>query len=223
MRWGLPDAVWAFLAGFGGAIFAAAFFTRHDADVETAGYLAAVFAGQYGATVLALTLISSRKGRGSLTEDFGLRIRVADAWVIFGGMLLSVVLGALIAPLSHIAGGKQQAVVSELEHATGAKLAVLAIGAGLLAPVVEELLFRGLLLRALLRKMPAVGAVAITGFSFAIVHWILDPSLGTFVAVPALFAMGMISAVVAVRTGDLSCSIFLHIGFNLVAILPVIT
>jgi membrane protease YdiL (CAAX protease family) len=173
--------------------------------------------------VAAVVFVSRRKGTGDLAHDFGLRLRITDAWWIFAGLLLSVVLGLLVAPLSHIAGGQEQGVVQELNNSTGAKLVVLAVGAGILAPVVEELLFRGLLLRALLRRMPAMQAVAVCGFSFAMVHWILDPRIGTFVAIPALFAMGMISAGIALRTGDLSASIFLHMGFNLLAIIQVVT
>ena len=78
----------------------------------------------------------------------------------------------------------------------------------------EELLFRGLLLRALRRRFSTVAAVAISALVFALAHPALDPSWGTFAIVPALFALGAISGVVAVRRGDLSVSIMLHIGFN---------
>ena len=98
---------------------------------------------------------------------------------------------------------------------------VLAVGAGVIAPVVEELLFRGMLLRALMRRMPAIPAIAVSGFTFGFVHWVLDPHFGTFIAVPALTAVGVVSGLFAVRSGDLSKSIFLHAGFNLLAILQV--
>jgi membrane protease YdiL (CAAX protease family) len=40
---------------------------------------------------------------------------------------------------------------------------------------------------------------------------------------PALVALGLVSGVLAVRTGNLSRSILLHAGFNLVAVLAVLT
>jgi membrane protease YdiL (CAAX protease family) len=224
VRWGIPDALLCYMAGLFAAIVttsvAAAVSGQTDTtgSNETAFVLAAAFVGQYGGTVLALLWVSRRKGRGSLTEDFGLRIWPADWWVLPAGALLEVGLALAIVPLSHIGNGDTQEVVNELQNASGAKLAVLAIGAGLLAPVVEELLFRGLLLRALLRRVPATPAVAISGVTFALLH-LVDPSVGTVIALPALATVGVVSGVLAVRTGDLSRSILLHMGFNLVTVL----
>jgi membrane protease YdiL (CAAX protease family) len=59
-----------------------------------------------------------------------------------------------------------------------------------------------------------VVAVTISALVFALAHPALDPTWGTFVIVPALFALGAISGAIAVRRGDLSASIMLHIGFN---------
>jgi membrane protease YdiL (CAAX protease family) len=59
-----------------------------------------------------------------------------------------------------------------------------------------------------------VVAVIVSALVFALAHPALDPSWGTFVIVPALFGLGAVSGAVAVRRGDLSVSIMLHIGFN---------
>ena len=70
---------------------------------------------------------------------------VADAGATFLAPIfdeLTAVVCLSGTPLSHIGKGDTQEVVNELHNATGAKLAVLAVGAGLLAPIVEELLFR---------------------------------------------------------------------------------
>jgi membrane protease YdiL (CAAX protease family) len=56
--------------------------------------------------------------------------------------------------------------------------------------------------------------VAVSALVFALAHPALDPTWGTFVIVPALFGLGLVSGAVAVRRGDLSVSIMLHIGFN---------
>jgi len=105
--------------------------------------------------------------------------------------------------------------VHDLDTAHGVKLAVIALTAVVVAPVVEELFFRGLLLRALQRRFSAPAAVAISGATFGAVH-LLDP--GAYVILPALVALGMLSGVFAVRTGNLSRSILLHAGFNLLAV-----
>src|SRR3954447_3283280 len=184
VRWSIPDALLCYLAGLVAAIVTTTIAaglsgqTNSSGTNETAGVLAAAFVGQYGGTVLALLWVSRRKGRGSLVDDFGLRIHAADWWVLPAGALLEVGLAIALVPLSHIGKGDTQEVVNELHSANGAKLAVLAVGAGLMAPIVEELLFRGLLLRALLRRVPATPAVAISGVSFALLH-LVDPSIGT--------------------------------------------
>jgi membrane protease YdiL (CAAX protease family) len=223
VRWGIPDAVLCCIAGLVAANIAASIAVAvsgtSDLRHPGAGVLAAAFIGQYGATVLAIMAVSRRKGRGSLEADFGFRISAADWWVVPAGALLEVCLAISLLPIQHLAGGgKTQDVVSELHNASGAKLAVLAVGAGLVAPVVEELLFRGLLLRALMRRVPATTAVGISAVSFALLH-LVDPSIGTVVALPALATVGVVSGVLAVRTGDLSRSILLHAGFNLVTVL----
>jgi membrane protease YdiL (CAAX protease family) len=220
VRWGLPDALLGYLGGFVGILVFTIAFSAEDAEAQTAAYLAAAFAGQYGGTFGAIWLISRRKGLGSVIDDFGLRLWVGDLWVLPAGAGLGAVLGVLVQPLSNLAGGDEQDVVTELNEAGGAKLVVLAVGAGLFAPVVEELLFRGLLLRALLRRMPATPAVAVSSVVFALVH-LVDPSLGTVVALPALAAVGVVAGMLAVRSGALSRPIMLHAGFNLLTIMSV--
>jgi len=60
-----------------------------------------------------------------------------------------------------------------------------------------------------------VVAVSVSALVFALAHPALDPHWGTFALVPALFALGAVSGAVAVRKGNLSASIMLHVGFNL--------
>jgi CAAX protease family protein len=127
----------------------------------------------------------------------------------------------LIEPLVRLAH-EQQAVVDDLKTASGAKLAVIAIIAALIAPICEELLFRGLLLRSLRRRLTPVVAVIVQALVFALAHPMLSPTLGDFAVVPALFLLGAVSGVVAVRRGDLSASILMHIGFNLVTTVGVV-
>ena len=84
----------------------------------------------------------------------------------------------------------------------------------MLAPITEELLFRGALLRALLRKTDPDRAVFIAATAFGLVHVLGDPSVGSLVALPAIILLGVVSGYQAVKTGTLSRSIMLHMGFN---------
>jgi uncharacterized protein len=218
VTWGLGDF---FLVYFGGIIAGLVLATigfgiTHDKAANPGAVTNGLsFLGQFGGWVVLMVWVSRRKGRGTLAADFGLTVYLRDAWVIAAGVVLEVGLTVLILPLVNLTNGQHQDVVNELDKARGVQLALIAIVAGLVAPVCEELLFRGLLLRSLRRRVSPVAAVTISALMFALAHPFLDPSIGTVAVVPALFAMGAVSGVLAIRRGNLSMSIFLHIGFNL--------
>ncbi len=67
--------------------------------------------------------------------------------------------------------------------------------------------------------MSPTAAVIVQALAFALAHPMLSPTLGDFAVVPALFLLGAVSGIVATRKGDLSASIMMHIGFNLVTTL----
>jgi membrane protease YdiL (CAAX protease family) len=218
VRWGLGDFFWIYLVGLvAGVLLASLGYGISGDQSGDPGALTTGLAllGQFGGWVVGLVWVSHRKGRGSLRSDFGLVVRLRDGWFLVAGVGLEIALGVLVIPIVNLANNEHQSVVNDLDKAHGMELAVLVLFAGLVAPICEELLFRGLLLRSLARRMPAVWAVAASALVFAAAHPLFDPSLGSLAVVPALFALGAFSAVVALRTGELSRSVLLHIGFNL--------
>jgi membrane protease YdiL (CAAX protease family) len=218
VTWGLGDFFTVYFGGIvAGLVLASIGFAITGDKTTDPGALTngLSFLGQFGGWVALMVMVSRRKGRGSLAADFGLSVYRRDSWVIAAGVALEIGLTILILPLVNLTNGRHQDVVNELDKAHGMQLALIALVAGLVAPVCEELLFRGLLLRALRRRVSPVGAVTISALVFALAHPLLDPSIGTVAVVPALFAMGAVSGVLAIRKGNLSMSIFLHIGFNL--------
>ena len=95
-------------------------------------------------------------------------------------------------------------------------IAVLTV---VVVPVVEELFFRGLVLRGFLRLFRGAGriagpvlAVTLTGIAFGAAHGELLELLG-------LAAFGIVLSVMAYRFGRLGPNIFAHATFNLAAIL----
>jgi membrane protease YdiL (CAAX protease family) len=218
VTWGLGDFFWVYFGGIvSGLVLATIGFTISGDQSGSPGALTEglSFVGQFGGWIALMMWVSRRKGRGSLAADFGFVVHLRDAWVIAVGVVLEIALTILVYPLVNLTNDQHQDVVNELNKSHGVKLALIALVAGLVAPVCEELLFRGLLLRALRRRVSPVAAVAISALAFALAHPLLDPTIGTVAVVPALFALGAISGVVALRKGNLSMSIFLHIGFNL--------
>jgi uncharacterized protein len=230
LRWGLGDAVLAlFLSLLGGVIgelIAVAFAGAHersDGSIHiTAPILAGAVVGQYGAWLAWMYVTSRRKGFGSLRADFGFFVDLRRDWLMIPfGLGVEIVAGIALLPITSLLDHTPQNVVDELDKAHGAKLFVLVVTALVFAPVIEELFFRGLLLRSLQRRLSAPYAVAISALAFGLTH--LVGGWGSGAVMPALVALGMISGIFAVRTGNLSRSILLHVGFNLLAVLAVLT
>ncbi|MGZ4677290.1 MAG: CPBP family intramembrane glutamic endopeptidase [Acidimicrobiia bacterium] len=219
IRWGLGDFLWVWFATLVGQVVIGAVVVvargggRHyqaDAiDIAAITIVGALF------TVLLLQVGVAARGRGTLRADLGLTVRASDwPWLAAGVLLQLVGFGAVVLVQAVAGSEPKQEVVKALEY-SGVGIRILgAIGVVVFAPLAEELLFRGLLLRSLCRRFPAAPAVLLGALLFAAGH-LVDPSAAPLLAPLAL--VGVVSGMLAVRTGDLSRSILLHAGFNLLS------
>lgn len=219
LRWGLGDVVWVWFVGtvVGGIAGLITIAIRGRASgLDPDGIdLAVGLIVQNGAILAALSGVSRFKGLGTLRRDFGLVVRPADwPWLAFGVLLQVVGIGA-VSLLEQVKSGlSEQQAVDTVKHSQGPEIVLVVLGVVLFAPLVEELLFRGLLLRSLLRKTSPIVAVVISSVVFAGLH-LLDPSTAPLMA--PLLLLAVISGIRAVRSGELSQSILLHVGFNLLS------
>jgi len=204
----------AWFAGIAASVVVAGF----GVDGETPAGLAVLLAVQNAGIIAWLAGVARLKGRGSLAADFGFalvprRARWYDVIPWLGAGAVLQVLAAL--PILIVDRGDQnaQSVVDVADRARGFEIALIVLGVAILAPITEELLFRGALLRALMRKTTPALAVIVSALVFGLVHF-ADPSIGTVRAFPGIVLLGLVSGYEAVTSGDLSRSIMLHIGFN---------
>jgi hypothetical protein len=86
--------------------------------------------------------------------------------------------------------------------------------AGVLAPVAEEFMYRGVLMMTLLKQMGILGALIVSSALFAIVHLPTEPQ-----AVLPLFFLGLALGYVAYRTRSLVAPIVTHAIFNTLMVL----
>jgi uncharacterized protein len=232
--WGLPDVVIAWVVGVVAAVVAGTIVGSAagiDANrvSDDIGVLLASVIGQAVGVIGTLALVARRKGRGSLGADFGLVARLpGDKWTtaslwVLAGIAFQVLSLPFLQLLVDVYGKVEtQDVVKQFERARGPSLVLFALVVVTVAPVAEELLFRGALLRALQRRMTPAWAALVSALAFAAVHPLSSPTIGSVIAVPALFALGLVSAGAAIRTGNLSASILLHAGFNLLTAVSVV-
>jgi membrane protease YdiL (CAAX protease family) len=224
ITWGIGDVVAAWFAGLAVSVVASAFVGVHTSPTE----LAALVIAQDGTMVVWLAVVARRKGLGSLEADFGLRFVPrgkpwwGDVSWFFAGVGLQLVWIPAIVLLQEVHGtvAKQEAV-RIASRSSGLAVPLLFLAIGLLAPITEELLFRGALLRSLMRKTTPGWSVLVSALVFGLVHF-GDPSIGTLIALPAIVSLGVVSGYQAAKTGDLSRSIMLHVGFNTLSLIDLL-
>ncbi len=88
----------------------------------------------------------------------------------------------------------------------------LVVGATLLAPVCEELFFRGLLFRRLIPLVGLTGAFAVSSLAFSFIH-------GNLSGAPIYLWLGLCFAAVYVRTGRVGAAVFAHVVNNAFALI----
>jgi membrane protease YdiL (CAAX protease family) len=219
--WTYADAAALFFGGLAGAVVAFAVATAVNGGEQPAEVPALVVSSAAQAVVIVgmLVYMSRSRGTGSWDLDFGLRFEGRDwAGVLMGLVLQLVVILLVLLPLALLLGIEdppQQDVADVAGGAAGMveRIAVLLVIV-VVAPLTEEILFRGVLLSRLRRSMKPTSAVTISAALFAGIH-LIDPD-AAFV-VPGPFVIGLVLGYQALRTGRLGLSIMTHAGVNLLA------
>jgi membrane protease YdiL (CAAX protease family) len=180
-----------------------------------------LWTGMLGACVLA----SRRYGTGSLRRDFGLRIRPVDAgWGLLLAVAARLLAGLLIVALAAASPrltGSNLAGVTRLRHDPLALTVYCLLGV-LGAPLIEELFFRGLLLRALVGRLTVWGAVPAQAVLFCLAHITPTLGLGNVSVLGATLLFGVLAGALAHRLRRLGPTMVGHAAFNLVAVLGVL-
>jgi membrane protease YdiL (CAAX protease family) len=180
----------------------------------------AVSVGGYVPPFLWAWWACRRWGTGRMADDLGFRARPADAgWgplTLLACWAAQIVVAVLVLAIGLPQGSNTEDLLSD--DVGWAVLAALAVAAVVAAPVVEEVLFRGLLLRSLRSRLPAPAAVAVQALLFGVVHLTPGIGLGNVSLVLALSAVGAVLGVSALWTRRLAAPIVAHALLNAVAL-----
>lgn len=190
-------------------------------DLTTAQSSAAVAAG-WMVLLAALAVASRHFGSGRFDVDYGLDFRPIDLLGLPAGVVLQLaVVPALYWPLGELWPGTfdtddvAERATELVERADGVWLWVLAAVVVIGAPIVEELVYRGLLQRSLggrLGRWAALGAVSLL---FALIHF--SP-----IEIPGLFVAGLAFGLGVALTGRIGPGLMTHLAFNATGIAVVL-
>ena len=215
-KWSFGDAAWAFFIGVLAAVIVA---TALGQDASVIAKVGLISGAQTIGSLGVVFYLSVARGSGSIRRDFGFAIEWRHWWGIllgFGLQLLALLITIPIVEAMAPDDVPEQAIAEALRTVDEPLTWVVVVLVVVLAvPVIEEIIFRGILLSRLNRSMGQTAAVITSAAVFAAFH-LLDPS--AVFAVPGLFAVGVVIGFLAVRTGSLSLPILAHAGLNLSAV-----
>lgn len=226
--WGLGDVALGFSIGILGAQLALGAIlgaTGRSADQVDDLPLSLVALAQMGLWLglLGGPWIATRLKGNGLVTDLGLRARLGDLWRggAVGAGLQLVALPLLYWPLLHLLDksssdleGPAREMTDRAVGPLGVVLLVLIVGVG--APVVEEIFYRGLLQRSLLKRgLPPAVAIGISAVVFGASHFQL-------LQLPALVLFGAAAGILAHRSGRLGPAIAAHVAFNMVTVIALL-
>jgi hypothetical protein len=196
------------------------------AAVPPEWYVVATLLGLWIGFIGAPWLASRTQGTGHFARDLGVRFRLIDFLGILIGIGGQIIVAVMYAPFQHDIhdfNGPSQKLTG---GSHGGGFVIIAIFTVVFAPAMEELFFRGLLLKALVRLLTPLRAAGRARAAGVVLAVILDGLLfglahGEWVQLAGLATFGVILAAVSYRTGRLGMNMVAHATFNLVAILAI--
>ena len=227
-RWGLGDVILGLVVGLLLSSMLAGVWIGVSGDEELSiGGKAFSQMGLWIGLVGSVLLATRRKGSRSLRADFGWEFRPIDLALGVGVALLAILVivpgvTVLLRPL--LGNPDTSKPVNDLvNEAHGGAIVGLFLIAAVGAPLVEELFFRGLLLRSIQKRFGAGWAIAGSSVFFGLAHPNdLGPS-GQILIMAALAGLAVALATLAVKTGRLGPSIVAHAAFNAINLVYAIT
>jgi membrane protease YdiL (CAAX protease family) len=175
----------------------------------------------WGVLVGVAVRAARTKGSGSVVRDFGLAMRPSDVPVgIAAGLAAQLALNLVLIPVYDLFDINRDDVgttardLADRAHGLG-NVVILTVMVVVIAPVVEELFYRGLWLRAGARRAGVVAGVVLSAVVFGAMHL---QGIDTF----ALVGFGLVAGALAARAGRLGPAIWAHVAFNATALVSLL-
>jgi membrane protease YdiL (CAAX protease family) len=168
-----------------------------------------------GGAILYLYLMLLARTNAPFWRSIGWREMRPGAGKIRDSALQFLAGGAVLAVVVSFAGGflnsKETLPIEELLKARVSILLFGVLGV-LVAPLVEETIFRGFLYPVIARRWGIAAGIAITGTLFGLMH--AAQLWGGWGQIALLVLVGVVLTLVRARTGTVAASYFVHLGYN---------
>jgi membrane protease YdiL (CAAX protease family) len=168
-----------------------------------------------GMAILYLYLMLQARTTEPFWASIGWREMRPGQGKIRDSALHYLAVGAILAVAVTFAGGffnsKETLPIEELLKARVSILLFGVLGV-LVAPLVEETLFRGFLYPVIARRLGVAAGIAITGTLFGLMH--AAQLWGGWGQIALLILVGVVLTWVRARTGTVAASYFVHLGYN---------
>jgi membrane protease YdiL (CAAX protease family) len=218
--WPLWTAFAALVAGWlGGSVIGAVVYlvagVGGQAGEAPMGYQLLANLG-FDVCLVGAAVVFARLGGRVTPASFGLvrtRFWRAVGWMA-GAYVTYLVLSAIWLQAWGVQDEKDDITTKLTNDPTPATVAGLAIFAVVVAPIVEEVFFRGFVFTAMRSKLNVAGAAIVTGVMFGVVHAFGSPLSFLF----PLAVLGIVLCLVYWKTGSLLPCIALHALNNCIAL-----
>jgi membrane protease YdiL (CAAX protease family) len=168
-----------------------------------------------GGAILFLYAMLKARTNEPFWQSIGWRDMRTSTGKIRGSTLQFVAGGAMLAVVVSFASGFLNAKETlPIEELLQARVSILLFGVlgVLVAPLVEETVFRGFLYPVIARRLGIVAGIAITGTLFGLMH--AAQLWGGWGQIALLIFVGIVLTWVRARTGTVAASYCVHLGYN---------
>lgn len=183
--------------------------------------LATALVASWSAYLAVLWVVSDRAGSGDVIADYAIDVELRDLIAVPIGVLTQLVLVPVVyIPLRAIWSGTftndrlEERTRDLVEVAGDSSVVALAVLVVLGAPLVEELVYRGMIQRSLAARISDPIALVVAAAWFAVIHF-------QMLELPGLFVAGLVFGACLLVTGRLATAIIAHAAFNATALLAV--
>jgi uncharacterized protein len=164
--------------------------------------------------VIGLIVLSRTKGGSGFRNDYRVRMRPIDLVGVPVGLVAQlVVIPLLYWPLSNWFPGTfdsdrvEQRATDLWDRAHGGWIAALIVVVAIGAPIVEELVYRGVIQQSLEGRLDDKVALVLAAAFFAVIHF--QP-----IELPGLFIAGLAFGLCWQKSGRIACPMLAHMAFN---------